>query len=213
MTTNLHNPALVEQKGTPLNEAAAAVILLHGRGGSADDILSLTLHLSTPGVCFLAPQAARNAWYPNSFLAPIAQNQPWLDSALETVRATLQNALDAGIPRDQVIIGGFSQGACLATEFVARNPAKYGGLIALTGGLIGPLESDLTHAGNLLGTPALLASGDPDAHVPWLRVEASATELQNMGAKVDLRRYPGIPHTVIMEELALARNLIRSLIE
>jgi predicted esterase len=115
----------------------------------------------------------------------------------------------AGISRDRIVVAGFSQGACLASEFVASNPARYAGLIAFTGGLIGPPGEDLHHEGSLTGTPALFLSGDPDPHVPWRRVQASAAELERMGAVVTARRYPGRPHTITAEELDLARTLIR----
>jgi phospholipase/carboxylesterase len=184
------------------------VILLHGRGGTAEDILSLAPEMGFPELSFLAPQAARNSWYPNSFLAPIGQNEPWLSSALDKVGAVLAMVQDAGIPAERVVIAGFSQGACLSTEFVARNPRRYAALVALTGGLIGPLDSDLKHAGDLSGTPALICSGDPDSHVPWARVQESARILGEMGAVVTLRKFEGRPHTVSREELELARGLI-----
>src|ERR1700733_4624504 len=136
MNSDPHRDGAVRQFGKPLGEASGAVILLHGRGGSAEDILSLANELYFPQLVYLAPQAVGNSWYPNSFLAPVAQNQPWLASALRKVETTLQMANDAGIPTDRIVIGGFSQGACLATEFVASHPQRYGGLIAFTGGLI-----------------------------------------------------------------------------
>jgi phospholipase/carboxylesterase len=195
--------------GKPLREAAGAVILLHGRGGSAEDILSLATDLYHPELAYLAPQAHGNSWYPNSFLAPRAQNEPWLTAALRTVETTLLMANDAGISPDRVVIGGFSQGACLATEFVATHPRRYAGLIALTGGLIGPPGADLTHEGDLSGTPAFFGSGDPDPHVPWKRVEESAKILAGMGAVVTTRRYPNRPHTVSAEEIDFARRLVQ----
>jgi len=208
MNNDPHKDVPVRRSGKPLSEAAGAVILLHGRGGSADDILSLARELYLPALAYLAPQAAGNSWYPNSFLAPIAQNEPWLTSALRKVEATLEMASDAGISPDRIVIAGFSQGACLATEFVARHPERYAGLIAFTGGLIGPPGADLTHTGDLAGTPAFLGSGDPDAHVPWQRVEQSARILAGMGATVTSRRYPNRPHTISGEEIDIAKNLI-----
>ncbi len=199
----------VQHFGEPLDSARGVVILLHGRGGSADDILSLAQPLYLPQLAYLAPQAAGHTWYPNSFLAPIAQNQPWLDSALRKIEATVALAVDAGIPSDRIVLGGFSQGACLATEFVASHPRRYAGLIALTGGLIGPPGMDLTHAGSLDGTPAFLGSGDPDPHVPFERVQQSAAILTSMGASVTVRRYPGRPHTITPEELDFSRRLLQ----
>jgi len=208
MSNDPHKDGEVRQIGKPLPEASGVVILLHGRGGSAEDILSLAHDLYLPGVAYLAPQASGNSWYPNSFLAPVAQNQPWLTSALHKVEATLKMATDAGISGDRVVIGGFSQGACLATEFVASHPQRYAGLIALTGGLIGPPGADLTHKGDLAGTPAFFGSGDPDPHVPWQRVQESARILTEMGAAVTSRRYANRPHTISSGEIDLAKKLI-----
>ncbi len=209
MNNDTHKDGLVRQFGEPLAEASGAVILLHGRGGSADDILSLARELFRPGLVYLAPQAADNSWYPNSFLAPVAQNQPWLTSALRKVEAMLKIANDAGIFADRIVIGGFSQGACLGTEFVANHPQRYAGLLAFTGGLIGPPDADLAHQGNLAGTPAFFGSGDPDPRVPWERVQKSARIFTEMGAKVTLRRYANRPHSISPEEIDLARLLIR----
>jgi phospholipase/carboxylesterase len=194
--------------GAKLPEAAAAVILLHGRGASAEDILGLATEMYDERYAYLAPQAAGHSWYPYSFLAPIKENEPWLSSALAKVGATIQSAVAAGIARERIFICGFSQGACLSTEFAARHPARYGGVIAFTGGLIGPPDADLHHAGDLAGTPALFSSGDPDPHVPWSRVLASAKEFTAMGAEVHVQRYPGRPHTVLPEEIKAARELI-----
>ncbi len=140
-------------------------------------------------------------------MAPIEENEPWLSSALAKVGTIVQQAVDAGLSRDHIFVCGFSQGACLSSEFVARNPARYGGLIAFTGGLIGPPDADLHHAGNLGGMPALFSSGDPDPHVPWSRVLESAEQFTAMGAAVKTQRYPGRPHTVLPQEIKSAREL------
>jgi phospholipase/carboxylesterase len=208
MTNDPHRDAPVFHRGTALNEARGAVILLHGRGGSAEDILSLADTLYLPKLAYLAPEAAGNTWYPYSFLSPIEENEPWLSSALLKVKATVQAAIDAGVPAERIAIGGFSQGACLTTEFVARNPRRYAGVLAFTGGLVGPPDADMTHAGDLAGTPAFFGSGDPDPHVPWKRVQQSADVLRAMGAEVTARRYPGRPHTITAEELDFAKRLI-----
>ncbi len=217
MTTALdpndpHAGGRLLQAGAPLDEAEGVVILLHGRGGSADDILSLRTVLDDKvqgrRIAWLAPEANGRTWYPNSFLAPRETNDPYLASALKRVESLVKMAAEAGIGPERIVIGGFSQGACLSTEFVASHPAHYAGLIAWTGGLVGPLGTKLNHAGDLGGMPALLLSGDPDPHVPWSRVEESAAVLSSMGAKVTLRRYPGRPHTVSHEELLLALELI-----
>ncbi len=190
------------------------MLLLHGRGGSAENILELGSEFRLPNVAYLAPQAAGQSWYPLSFLAPRAANEPHLSSALSKIESVVQTLEQAGFGRERVVIAGFSPGACLATEFLASHPARYGGLIALTGGLIGPAGSlRLSSTGDLAGTPALLCSGDPDPHVPWARVEESAAILQSMDAKVTTKRYPGRPHTITQEELELARNLLLQISE
>jgi phospholipase/carboxylesterase len=206
--TDPHRDQPVLKAGAPLNKAAAAVVLLHGRGASAEDILGLAGEMYDERVAYLAPQAADHHWYPYSFMAPIAENEPWLSSALAKVAAVVQLALDGGVSLELIFVCGFSQGACLSTEFIARHPARYGGLVAFTGGLIGPPDADLHHAGDLAGMPALFSSGDPDPHVPWSRVLASAKEFTAMGAKVETQRYPGRPHTVLPQEINSARELI-----
>jgi phospholipase/carboxylesterase len=203
-----HRDEPVRRVGATLAQAAAAVILLHGRGSSAEDILGLAAEMYDERVAYLAPEAAGHRWYPYSFMAPIAENEPWLSSALAKVGTTVQLALDAGISREHIVVCGFSQGACLATEFVARHPARYGGVIAFTGGLIGPPDADLHHAGDLAGMPALFSSGDPDPHVPWSRVLASAEQFIAMGAHVQTQRHAGRPHTVLPQEIESAREIL-----
>ena len=180
IATEIHAQGPVRRYGAPPASAKGAVVLLHGRGGSADDILSLAPDLGQLDLVYAAPQAVMHTWYPNSFLAPRNTNEPWLTSALQKIGSVVRELEEQGIARDRILIAGFSQGACLATEFVASNPARYAGLIAFTGGLIGPLGADLHHEGSLAGTPALFLSGDPDPHVPWQRVVESAAELQRM---------------------------------
>lgn len=209
-TADPHFEQPVSHIGETLQKALGAVILLHGRGATAGDILSLAGEMYRPDLAYLAPQAAGNSWYPFSFLAPREQNQPWLDSALRKVEATLKQATDAGIDAYNIVLCGFSQGACLATEFVARHPRRYAGMIAFTGGLIGPPGADLHHKGDLAGTPVFFGSGDPDPHVPFSRVQESADILTGMGASVTLRRFPGRPHTILPEEIDAARKIVRN---
>lgn len=209
MTSDPHGNSPILHGGVSLADAAGAVILLHGRGGSAEDILSFAWEFDVPQLAYLAPEASGNSWYPFSFLSPIEKNEPWLTSALHKIQSTIQNVGKAGITRDRVVLCGFSQGACLATEYVARHAQRYGGLIAFTGGLIGPPDGDLSHSGNLAGTPVFFGSGDPDPHVPWNRVQQSAEIFAEMGASVTLRGYPGRPHTITHEEIAFAKGLIR----
>jgi phospholipase/carboxylesterase len=209
-----HKDQPVLHLGETLAEARGVVILLHGRGATAEDILGLSSEMKHAGLAYLAPQAAGRTWYPTSFLAPQAENEPWLSSALGKVKAIVDDVVAKGVPTEKIVLCGFSQGACLSTEFVARNPAKYGGLIALTGGLIGT-DAEVAagaRAAALAGTPVLMLSGDPDPHVPWARVEASAAILRGMGAEVTTRRYPGRPHTVTREEVELADGVVALLV-
>jgi phospholipase/carboxylesterase len=203
---HLNQPVL--KGGASLKEAAGAVILLHGRGATAEDILGLEREFRRPDLAYLAPQAAEHTWYPNSFLAPIDKNEPWLTSALDKVRTIVDEIALAGISHDKIVLAGFSQGACLASEFVARSGVQYGGLIAFTGGLIGPLGTELRYSGKLKGMPVFLGSGDPDAHVPWQRVQESGAIFSEMGGEVTIRRYPGMGHTINQEEILEARRVL-----
>lgn len=208
MAADPHRDQPVREYGRLLEDAAGAMILVHGRGASAADILGLAGEIHHPDLACLAPEAAGHTWYPRSFLAPFEENEPWLTSALSALGRVVERAERAGIPRARVIVAGFSQGACLAAEFVARNAALYGGLIAFTGGLIGPPETRFKYAGSLDGTPAFLGAGDPDPHVPWERVEESASVLTALGASVTLRRYPGMGHTINRQEIEEARRIV-----
>lgn len=212
MTLHTQTPTL--HAGAPLSEATAAILLLHGRGGSAEDILALGQALQPArSVALIAPQATNSTWYPQSFLAARDHNEPYLTAALARIAAEIEQLTSAGIPSSRIVIAGFSQGACLATEFVATHPARYAGLVAFTGGLIGPPGSDLSHDGDLAGTQALLLGGDPDPHVPWVRVEDSGRVLTAMGAQVTTHRYPGKPHSVSGEEVQLARQLVATVFD
>jgi phospholipase/carboxylesterase len=208
MISDPHGTQGIVSIGSPLPDAAGVLILLHGRGGTAEDILGLGEPIAPEQWAMLAPQASGNSWYPFSFLAPREQNEPYLTSALGRVRAAVDMALAAGIAADKIAIAGFSQGACLATEFVGRNPRRYAALLAFTGGLIGPLGAPIKLTGDLAGTPVVLSSGDPDPHVPWARVQQSADLLQEIGGRVMIRRYPGKPHSVTGEELRSASDVL-----
>ncbi|HSL84101.1 MAG TPA: dienelactone hydrolase family protein [Thermoanaerobaculia bacterium] len=203
-----HRDQPVLAAGRPLAEAGAAMVLVHGRGASAESILELGRALRRPDFAYLAPQARRGTWYPNSFLAPLEENEPWLSSALGKVGAVLEEAGERGPGLERTILLGFSQGACLALEYAARNPARYGAVVGLTGGLQGPPGRRFDFSGDFAGTPVLLAAGDPDPHVPWWRVEETAEVFRSLGAEVTLRHYPGMPHTVNQEELTLVRELM-----
>ena len=188
--------------------AKAAVLLLHGRGDSADGILGLTDVLETDNVLYAAPQAEHSAWYPESFLGSLEHNEPYLSQALQAVQDALSDLESAGFARENIVLMGFSQGACLALEFAARNPAIYGGVVALSGGLIGPDERMYDYSGSLGGTPVFLGCGSVDEHIPEARVMLSAGILSELGAKVDARIYPGMGHTVSQEEIDEANLII-----
>lgn len=205
---NPHGPERVMQAGAHLKDAVGALVLCHGRGGSAEDILALGAAFAPEGWAMLAPEAANHSWYPYSFLAPREQNEPYLSSALSKVDRVVQGILESGYERRNIVLAGFSQGACLTSEYAGTHPLRYGAVLAFTGGMVGPSLEDVPLPGSFEGTPVLFASGDPDPHVPWERVEATAARFQRAGADVILRRYPGRPHTVSREELLLAHEML-----
>lgn len=202
-----HEKQLI-QAGKLAAHAKKAVVLLHGRGSTAPGILSLARHLQLDDALLLAPQATNNSWYPYSFLAPEADNQPALDSAVALVDEAVTEATRLGIALTDLYFVGFSQGACLALEYVARHAQPYGGIVAFTGGLIGETLKISKYSGNFEGTPILITSGDNDPHVPQHRIEESATVLQNLGANVTLEIYPGKPHSISPDETLLANEVV-----
>lgn len=203
----------VRTAGEPLEKARAAVILLHGRGAGAADILSLAGELAVPGLAYLAPEAAGGVWYPYSFLSPLEKNQPWLDSALATL-ARLSAGVEArGLPTGRIAWLGFSQGACLALEYAVRFPQPYGAVIAFSGGLIGPPGQVRHDQGDLAGTPVYIGCSDHDPYIPAERVRFSAANLQRLGAQVNAQFFPGMPHTINRQELETARGMLRALTE
>ena len=206
-----HGGQPVLTAGEPLGRARAALVLLHGRGAGAADILALAGELAPPGYASLAPQAAGHTWYPYSFLMPIERNEPHLSSALAAVEAVLARVAGAGIPPERTALLGFSQGACLALEFAARHARRYGGVIAFSGGLIGPDGTPRDYPGTLDGTPVFIGGSDVDAHIPLARMEESARVLERLGAAVDLRIYRGMGLTVNADELAAARAILAAL--
>jgi predicted esterase len=206
-----HQGQPVLAAGEPLERARAAMVLVHGRGATAQDILTLAVELNQPGFVYLAPQAANNTWYPYSFLAPIERNQPYLSSALATLGQVLAHVAAAGIPAERTILLGFSQGACLATEFAARNAQRYGGLVGLSGGLIGPDGTPRDYPGALDGTPVFLGCSDVDPHIPAARVQHSAEVLRRLGGDVTARLYPGMGHTVNEDEIEAVRGIMAAL--
>ena len=201
----------VRTAGEPLPRANAAMVLLHGRGASAEDILGVADALAVPGFAYLAPQASGYTWYPYSFLAPIAQNEPFLSSALALVERVMAQVEEAGIPTERTVIAGFSQGACLTLEFAARHARRYGGVIAFTGGIIGPEGTPRNYPGSLDGTPVFIGGSDVDPHVPLERLKESGQVFERLGGVVDLRIYPGMGHTINADELAAARAILSAL--
>lgn len=211
--TGPHQGQPVLTAGEPLEQARAAMIMVHGRGASAEDILSLVIELNQPGFAYLAPQATGYSWYPNSFLAPIASNEPGLSSALAVIASILAQIAEAGIGPEHTVLLGFSQGACLSLEFVARNARRYGGVAGLSGGLIGPDGTPRSYPGSLEGTPIFLGCSDRDLHIPKKRVEDSADVLQRMGGNVTARLYPNMGHTVNLDEIRFVQSMMAALLE
>jgi predicted esterase len=186
--------------------------MVHGRGATAEDILTIAEQLSQPGFVYFAPQAAGNTWYPNRFLVPLEENEPWLSSALTFIGETLAQINKAGIPPERTMLLGFSQGACLTLEFAARNARRYGGLVGYSGALIGPDSTPRNYAGSLDGTPVFLGCSDVDFHVPKERVDQTAKVLEQLGGDVTERLYPNMDHTVNQDELDFVRGMMEVLI-
>lgn len=207
-----HQGLPVLTAGEPLASARAAMILVHGRGATAADILLLAEELARPGFAYLAPEAAGNTWYPNSFLAPLASNEPGLSSGLALIASLLDRVSEAGIPPERVVIVGFSQGACLSLEFVARHARHYGGVLGLSGGLIGPDGTSRDYPGSLVGTPIFLGCSDIDPHIPKERVLLSAGVLQALGGQVTAKLYPRMGHTINRDEILIARGIVSQII-
>jgi len=198
----------IDVAGEELRKAKKALVMVHGRGASAADILSIAPHLAVNGFALLAPQATNHTWYPFSFLAPPAENEPWLGSAIDLLKGIMNDILAAGLISKDIYFLGFSQGACLTLEFAARNAARFGGIAALTGGLIGDKIYPSNYKGNFEGTPIFLGAGDPDPHVPVERVYASSNILRDMGADVTEKIYPGMGHTINADEIEMVNHIL-----
>ncbi|WP_256297979.1 alpha/beta hydrolase [Haloarchaeobius salinus] len=210
MVDGPHADPQVLTTGAPLEDARAAVVALHGRGAMARSVLTLADELDVSDVAWLGPQAAGNTWYPYSFMADMANNEPHLSSALELVDETVERAVDAGVPRERVVLLGFSQGACLASEYVARNATRFGGLVAFSGGLIGPEGTPRDYDGDLDGTPVYLGCDSNDPHIPKERVHETRDVLSDLGADVTEQIFEGMGHTIIPEEIEGARDVLAS---
>lgn len=194
--------------GVPLAQAKKALIMIHGRGASASDIISLGTYLNVGDYALLAPQASGHTWYPNSFMAPVAQNEPGLSSAIAVINSLVDDILKAGIPASNIYFMGFSQGACLTLEYVTRHAQPYGGVVAFTGGLIGAELNLANYHGDFNGTPVFIGSSDPDMHVPVTRVRESEVIMKKMGADITVKVYPGMGHTVSQDEVETANTLV-----
>jgi predicted esterase len=203
-----HEGQPVLEAGRPLGQAPAVVIMVHGRGAGPENILDLVPVIARPNVTYLAPAAAGRTWYPYSFMADIASNEPGLSSALSALASLVARVEAAGVPRSRIVLLGFSQGACLTSEFAARHASRYGGVLVFTGGLIGPPGTRWDFEGTFDGTPVFLGCSDRDAHVPEPRVRETAAVFTRMGADVTTRIYPGMGHLVNDDEIVMAQRLL-----
>lgn len=211
VSDGIHGDQPVRTAGAPLERANAAVIMLHGRGATAEGMLGMVREFPTESIAYRAIQAAGNTWYPQSFMAPIEANEPALTSALRAVHWEIEALTDTDIALDRIALLGFSQGACLAAEYAARNARRYGGVMALSGGLIGPEGLDREYEGSFDGMPAFFGCSDVDPHIPLERVKETTAIYSDLGANVDERIYEGMGHTVNQDELAAVRELLTSL--
>ena len=198
----------IKHSGASLEKAKKALIMLHGRGATAESILTLADHLNVAEYALLAPQATNNTWYPYSFMAPVEENEPWLSSAIDIVKQTVDKVLQSGIKSENIYFLGFSQGACLATEYATRNAQKYGGVVAFTGGLIGEEIARSNYSGDFEQTPVFFGTSDPDFHVPVERVQASANIARDMNANVTEKVYENRGHTISEDEINIVNNFV-----
>ena len=211
-TQQIHQRQPILTTGAPLDQARAAMIMIHGRGATADSILELTTEFEQPEFAYIAPQAAGNAWYPYPFTAPLERNEPYLSSGLATIESIVAHLATNGIPVERTVILGFSQGACLSLEFAARHARRYGGVIGLSGGLIGPDGTPRNYPGSFDGTPIFLGCSDRDPHIPKQRVEESAVILKQLGGEVTMRLYPNMGHTVNRDEIVSINGIMSGLV-
>jgi predicted esterase len=204
-----HRDQPVLTLGPPLSTARVAMIMVHGRGASAEDMLGLAAEIGLADVAVLAPQAAGRTWYPYSFLSPMQENEPGITSGLGVLARLVESLVAQQIPPQRIALLGFSQGACLSLEFAARHPQQYKAVVGLSGGLIGPPGTPRDYPGSLGGAPVFLGCSDIDAHIPLARVRESAEVFRRMGAAVDERIYPRMGHTVNEDEIGAVRTLLK----
>ena len=199
---------IIKTAGKKIEEAERVLVMLHGRGAPAEDILGLASHLEVKDFALLAPQATNHTWYPYSFLAPEAQNEPWLSSALTLLEDIVSDLHHAGIRDENIYFTGFSQGACLTLEFATRNARKWGGVAAFTGGLIGERVDPANYRGDFEGTHVFIGSSDPDPHVPVARVRESTRILTGMNAAVQEKIYRNLGHSINEDEIRTVNQFI-----
>ena len=205
---NVHDDQPVLGVGPAVDEARAVMVMVHGRGASAQDILGLSTELTADEMSFIAPQAANHTWYPYSFLEPMEKNEPYLSAALQRLADLVADVEAAGVPAEKIVLLGFSQGACLATEFAARNARRYGGVCGLSGGLIGPPGTEREYPGSLDGTPVFLGCSDVDSHIPVDRVHETEEVLRALGGDVTKQIYPGMGHTINRDEIQHIQQIV-----
>jgi phospholipase/carboxylesterase len=191
-----------------LDNPTKALIMIHGRGGTASDIMGLAESLNVSDYLLIGPEASQNTWYPNSFIAPISSNQPKLDQALELINQAVELAKEKGIQSENIYFLGFSQGACLTLEYTSRNAQKYGGIVAFTGGLIGEKLIRDQYKGEFKNTPVFIGTSDPDFHVPVERVQETTKLMRELGAQVEEKIYPNMGHTITQEEIRIVNETI-----
>jgi predicted esterase len=207
-----HQDGDVLERGPSASEASAAVILIHGRGASAQSMLPLVDEFGVPGVHYVAPQASGHTWYPYSFLQPIENNQPGISSGLQRIHDLITRLEQDGTTMEKIMLLGFSQGGCLATEFAARHPARYGGVVGYSGGLIGPDINPGKYEGDMEETPVFLGCSTTDPHIPKERVDETEVVFKKLGANVTKKLYPGMPHTVNEDEIQIVRSMIKRIL-
>lgn len=210
--THPHEKTPVLETGLPVEEAQAAMILIHGRGAGPQSMISLLAHINVEGYTFKMPSATNNTWYPNRFIVPREQNEPFLSSALQKVDDVVQDLVDQGLSTEKIMLLGFSQGACLAVEYAARHPQRYGGVVALSGGLIGAEGEMDNYEGDLDNTPIYLGCDEDDFHIPQERVHESADILGKMGARVKKQIFQGLGHSINNVELAIVRKMMENVV-